>query len=133
MGDKRIKYLEMLQTVIGRMAENQFTSRKWSIALGTAIIGYVAAKDNHPKAALLAIFPAVVFWILDAYYLALEVKFRELFNAAKEVQDDDPNFSFQVSVGASDWFHASRRPAVWLVHLLVLLLAGAIGAYAWLR
>lgn len=133
MGEKRIKYLEMLETVIGRMAENQFTLRKWSVGLGTAVIGYVAAKEDHPRAALLAIFPAVVFWILDAYYLALEVKFRHLFDVAKAIADDNPNFSFNVEVGARDWFEASKRPAVWLVHLLVLLLAGAIGTYAWLK
>lgn len=133
MGDKRIKYLEMLQTAIARMAENQFTLRKWSVGLGTAVIGYVAAKDDHPKAALLAIFPAVVFWILDAYYLALEVKFRHLFDTAKAIADDNPNFSFGVTVGRRDWFNAGMRPAVWLVHLLVLLLAGAISTYAWLK
>lgn len=133
MGDKRIKYLEMLQAVIGRMAENQFTLRKWSVGLGTGVIGYVAAKDTHPKAALLAVFPAVVFWILDAYYLALEVKFRHLFDTAKAIEDDHPTFSFCVKLEARDWFEASKRPPVWLVHLLVLLLAGAISTYAWLK
>ena len=133
MGDKRVKYLEMLQTVISRMAENQFTLRKWSVGLGTAIIGYVASKDNHPRAAALAIFPAVVFWILDAYYLALEVKFRALFDAAKVIDDDRPNFSFGVTMDSGAWFRAGGRPAVWIVHLLVVLLAAGVSAYGWAK
>ena len=131
MGDNRIKYLEMLQGVISRMADNEFTVRKWSVGLGTGVIGYVASKDQHPVAALLAVFPAIVFWILDAYYLALETKFRELFNGAKEIADDDPSFCFDVTIGFSDWRAAVERPAVWLVHLLVLILAAIIGGVAW--
>lgn len=131
MGEKRIKYLEMLQSVISRMADNEFTLRKWSVGLGTGVIGYVASKDQHPVAAVLAIFPAAVFWILDAYYLALETKFRGLFNCAKDVDDDKPAFSFDVTIGFSDWLAASKRPAVWLVHLFVLLLAATIGGVAW--
>jgi len=131
MGEKRMKYLDMLQGAISRMAGNQFEIRKWSIGLGTGVIGYVAAKDQHPVAALLAAFPALVFWILDAYYLALEAKFRGLFDAAAKVPDDAPDFSFAVVVRASDWFKAFRRPAVLLVHLLVIVLAVAIGGVAW--
>ena len=131
MGDKRVKYLEMLQSVISRMADNEFTVRKWSVGLGTGVIGYVASKDQHPVAALLAVFPAIVFCILDAYYLALETKFRGLFNAAKGIADDNPNFCFDVTIGFSDWSAAVKRPAVWLVHLLVVLLAAAVGGVAW--
>src|ERR1700685_2777947 len=75
MGERRLKYLDMLQSVISRMASNQFTIRTWSIGLGTAVMGYVAAKDQHPTAAMLALLPASVFWLLDGYYLALERKF----------------------------------------------------------
>jgi len=133
MDQNRIKYLEMLQAVISRMADNEFTLRKWSVGLGTGIIGYVAAKDQHPTAAFLAIFPALVFWFLDAYYLALETKFRVLFDTARKVDDDKPDFSFEVKVSAGDWSRACKRPAVWLVHVLVLLLAVGIGGLAWLK
>jgi hypothetical protein len=133
MGASRIKYLEMLQAVITRMAGNQFTLRAWSVALGTAIIGYAASKDGNRKAALLAAFPAVVFWLLDAYYLALEREFRAIFNAAATVQDDAPNFSFAVDVTRTDMKEALGRPAVWPVHLAVLALAIVVGGTAWLK
>jgi hypothetical protein len=133
-GEHRLKYLEMLQDVIGRMADNQFTIRKWSVAIGTAVIGFAASKDKEPPAALLAIFPAVLFWVLDAYYLALELKFRARFDAAADEHSDAPDFSFKVKITASDWLAASQHWAVWLVHLPVILLAVAIGGVAaWLK
>jgi hypothetical protein len=127
MGEKRLKYLDMLQSVISRMASNQFTIRTWSIGLGTAVMGYVAAKDQHPTAAMLALLPASVFWLLDGYYLALERKFRALFETASQQQDDTPNFSFAAAVSSADWKAACRRPAVYLVHLPVIVLAVGIG------
>jgi hypothetical protein len=130
MGDKRMKYLDMLQSVISRMAGNQLTLRTWSVGLGTAVIGFAAAKDGHPTAALLALLPAAVFWILDAYYLALEREFRDLFNTARKVNDDDPDFSFNIPGSASNWIKALAAPAVWLVHLPVIALALGIGLCA---
>ena len=93
MDEIRLKYLDMLQSLIGRMAGNQFTVRAWSVGLGTAVIGFAASKDGNVKASVLAAFPALIFWITDAYYLALERKFRGIFRAACE----DPrhkNFAF---------------------------------------
>jgi hypothetical protein len=130
MGELRVKYLEMLQAVIARMASNELTCRTWSVGLGTAVIGYAAAKDGHPKAALLAALPAVVFWVLDAYYVALERNFRDIFSNASRAKDNDPDFSFAAHVNPSDWFRAGRRPAVWLVHLPVLALAILTGVAA---
>jgi hypothetical protein len=133
MGDKRIKYLEMLQSVVSRMASNQFTVRTWSVGLGTAVLGYVSGKDQHLMAALLVLLPASVFWILDGYYLALERKFRALFDTAKSLDDDTPNFSFAAPVTSGEWWKACKRPAIVLVHLPVLLLAAGIGIFAMLK
>src|SRR5437764_14572366 len=95
-GDK-LKYLEMIQAVIARMAGNQVQLRTWGVALGTAIIGYVAAKDGHLKATLLGSLPAITFWILDGYYLALEKKFRDLFDQVRQQRDE--SIDFRMSVG----------------------------------
>ena len=126
MGPNRIKYLELLQAVIARMAEHQFKLRTWSVGLGTAVIGYAASKDGNSQAALIAILPAMSFWILDAYYLALERKFRERFRLEAEVDDDLPSFSFAVERKGADWRAAGQRPAVFLVHGPVLVVAGIV-------
>jgi hypothetical protein len=130
MGELRVQYLEMIQAVIARMAENQVTLRTWSVALGTAVIGYAASTDSQMWAALLGVLPAVTFWILDGYYLALERKFRALYAQESALDDDKPNFSMKISALTSDdWWEGCGRPAVWLVHSPVLLLAVAIGLW----
>ncbi len=121
--DTRTKHLEMIQSVIARMAGNQFQLRAWSVALATAVIGYAAGKDNNAGAALLAVIPVVVFWLQDAYYLALERRYRELFN---EVRRDSGPVDFHMTfteLGAADLWDALKRPAVVGLHFPMVVLA----------
>ena len=76
------KPLEFMQSVIARLAANSFQMKAWNVALATAAIGFVAARDGKPTAAIYGLAPALAFWILDAYYLALEFRFRDLYNTA---------------------------------------------------
>jgi len=132
MDEIRLKYLDMLQALIGRMAGNQFSVRTWSVGLGTAVIGFAASKDGNAKASLLAAFPALIFWATDAYYLALERKYRDIFNAACEDQKHK-NFAFSAELKGKDVRAALKRPAVWLTHAPIVILALGIGGWAWLR
>jgi hypothetical protein len=128
MTEPRIKYLESLQAVITRMAGNQVQLRTWTVTLGTLVIGYAAAKEGHPRAALLAALPAITFWIQDGYYLSVEKSFRKLFDKARQNANDPPDFF--MSPGrptAKEWISCCCRSAVWLAHLPVLLLAIMIG------
>jgi hypothetical protein len=128
MTEPRIKYLEMLQTIIARMAGNQIQLRTWTVTLGTLVIGYAAAEKGHPRAALLAALPAITFWIQDGYYLSLERNFRELFEKARQNENDPPDFF--MSPGrptAKEWIDICWRSAVWLAHLPVLVLAIIVG------
>jgi hypothetical protein len=133
MGSLRLKYLAMIQTVITRMAANQFTARKWSVALGTAIIGWAISKEADPTRALVAILPAACFWIMDAYYLSLERRFRNLFDEQRQINNNAPDFSLKPPSCWWQWPLALVRPAVWLVHGPVVLLAWGVGRWGWLR
>jgi hypothetical protein len=75
--DKR-KHLDYLQVVITRMNTNSFQIKNMAVVILTAMFALFAAT---PKVLLifLAGFPLIVFWILDAYYLQQERKFRALF------------------------------------------------------
>jgi hypothetical protein len=133
VGAQQLKYLEMIEGVITRMADNQFKLRGFSVALGTAIIGF-SAKDNNAKVALLAILPALTFWILDSYYLALERCFRNIFRGAPKDGTTQPDFSLATSgVNSGAVFAETFRPAVWLVHAPVVMLAIIVGAWGWLH
>ena len=76
-------HLGMMQSVINRMAENSRSCKTWAVTLVAAIL-VVMAKFEAPSgetaigpgATWIAVIPAVVFWMLDSYYLALERAFR---------------------------------------------------------
>ena len=79
IGPTRLKYLGIIQSVVTRMAANEFTTRKWSVALGSALIGWTVSRNAYPKHALVAAIPSSCFWLLDAYYLSQERCFRYIF------------------------------------------------------
>ena len=72
-------HLTIMQGVIQRMAENSRSCKVWCITLVSATLILVARTDN-PEYALIALIPAVLFLILDTYYLALERGFRGAYN-----------------------------------------------------
>lgn len=72
-------YLEILQSVINRMAANSSGCKTWCIALVSAIIVIIADKGN-PKYVWIAIVPILLFLFLDSYYLGLEKRFRDRYN-----------------------------------------------------
>lgn len=73
-------HLQILQSVIQRMAGNSAACKAWCITLVSAILVLIADK-NRPELAWLAGLPAILFFALDAYYLALEKAFRNSYNA----------------------------------------------------
>lgn len=129
MGPLRLKYLAMIQTVITRMAANQFTVRKWSVTLGAAIIGWAVSKESDPTRALVALLPAASFSITDAYYLSLERRFRALLDQQRQINDNSPTFSLSPPDIRGEWRRMLVRPAVRLVHGPVV--AAALGITIW--
>jgi hypothetical protein len=77
--DQEIKHLEMIQKAIDRMGSNSFQMKSWMLVVATALLGSYANTGNK-NFVLLAIFPTVIFWFLDAYYLQQERKFRGIYN-----------------------------------------------------
>jgi hypothetical protein len=78
--EQNLKHLEMIQSVISRLAGNSFSMKGWSITLIAALMA-LAAKDANERYAAVALFPALCFWGLDAYYLRQERLFRKLYDA----------------------------------------------------
>ena len=61
------------------MATNSTSCKTWCITIVSAILVIVADKGK-PDFAWIALFPAILFAGLDAYYLALEKGFRNSYN-----------------------------------------------------
>ncbi len=82
-------HLTILQGVIQRMAENSRSCKVWCVTLVSAILVLVA-RTGEPHHALLALAPALLFFLLDAYYLALERAFRKSWEAfVDKLHSDD--------------------------------------------
>ena len=84
------KHLEITQNVITRIAENSRSCKVWCVTLVSAVLVLVA-RTEKPEYALIALIPAVLFLILDTYYLALERAHRESYNAfVRKLNGDGP-------------------------------------------
>jgi len=107
------KHLEFIQGIISRLAGNSFQMKGWNVALATAAVGFAAAKDSRPTLSVLAVVPALAFWSLDAYYLAVERQYRDLYKKAIS----EPSFDLEVgSLRAIDWLRSAGRPSVFGLH-----------------
>ena len=79
----RIHHLEMIQTVISRLATDGFLMKGWAITLATAVFGFGLQSKSWPLA-LFAMPSSFALWALDAYFLRCERLFRELFRRVAE-------------------------------------------------
>lgn len=120
------KPLEFIQAIIARMAASSTQMKTWNVALATAVIGFIAAvKDgsNPAGAAMYALAPALAFWALDAYYVALEFRFRELYNTKVNSGAAPPTYDLSISpVTAVLLLKSFFRPAVLLLHFPLVAL-----------
>ena len=81
------KHLEIMQGVIARMAENSRSCKVWCVTLVAATLVLVA-RTGDPRHALIALAPAALLYVLDAYYLMLERRFRKAYgNFVGKVHD----------------------------------------------
>lgn len=87
MENKR-KHLEFIQLTIIRMNVNSFLLKGWTITLISALFA-LAAKDSNVKYVMIAYIIIPSFWILDGYFLAIERRYRDLYNeVAKKIEEN---------------------------------------------
>lgn len=79
MEESKLKHLEFIQSVITRMNSNSFQIKSWAVTLVSAGLA-IYASTLKEYFILVSLFPAVMMWFLDAYYLMQERKFRGLYN-----------------------------------------------------
>ncbi|WP_446811476.1 hypothetical protein ACH50O_07900 [Methylomonas sp. 2BW1-5-20] len=124
-----IKTLEMYQAIITRMATNSAACKNWCTPLITAILIF-AVKENKPQLIGLTLIPLLICYLLDAYYLMLENRFRAGFQlAATKVADSsfgyDDLFKLMPTGSKSGlWRKALFSLATWPVYSGLLLLIG---------
>lgn len=118
-----LKHLEFTQAVITRMAGNSFLLKGWTVTISAALFA-LAGAGAKPILILVALFPALSFWGLDAYYLWQERLFRKLYD---DVRVSSINTSesgvelFSLSTTkyvsqVSNWFQILWSPTIFAFH-----------------
>ena len=88
----KLKHLDFIQSAIGRLAQNSFLVKGWSILSVSAVLA-IAFRESSSAAPLLAILPTAMFWVLDSYYLAMERRYRRLYDSVIVKAEADIDFS----------------------------------------
>src|SRR5450830_2201818 len=95
--DEKIAHLGFIQGVINRMGSNSFMIKGWCIALVAAIFALSADKANAAFA-YLALFPLVIFWGLDTFFLRQEKMYRKLYEKVADGTVKSDVFTMNASV-----------------------------------
>jgi hypothetical protein len=86
------EYLNLIQNIITRLAQNSFRIKTWYPAIFSAvIIVSFAYPDYFIKAIIhsMLIIILIAFWYLDSYYLKQERLFRQLYNKKVDEYNDE--------------------------------------------
>jgi hypothetical protein len=94
--EAHIRHLEMIQSIVTRMATNSFLAKGWALTVAVAVYGFAIAHLN-PWVCLAGVFSSLGFWWLDAFYLRAERCFRCLYNAACKSGSTVEIFSLNIS------------------------------------
>jgi hypothetical protein len=128
VAELHVKNLEMLQTLISRMAGYGASFKSYCITVATAVIGF-GLTLHSPALASLALLPVIAFAVADAQYLRGERRFRALFDAArKEAWDAMPTFdiNLQSAPPESFWSAATSWSIVWFYAPLTIMIIIAV-------
>jgi hypothetical protein len=121
--DRKLKHLEFIQGTINRLSTNSFLLKGWSVVLVAALFA-LSAKDADIKFVYLALFPAVVFWGLDGYFVLMERVYRQHYNRVRTRQPDEIDFSMDTSdltAGYREWVKAVSSKTLVVFHGVLLL------------
>jgi hypothetical protein len=124
-------HLQMIQSVVSRLAAQSTTIKGWCVTLTAALLGYGATAAT-PIIVGLALYVVVAFATLDSYYLVLERKYRELYT--RSAGDDSAGWSLTVSrPSPGQILTAMRSPVVMILYGMSILVAIGVGLYLVLK
>lgn len=128
--DNKIKHLEMIQSIISRMANNSFFIKGWCITIVAALL-VLSSKDANTQFILIAFFPVIMFWLLDAYFLWQERLFRNLYDEIRVIEEHKIDFSMNTSSvveKTASWFKVAISNTLILFYgaIIVAILLGVL-------
>lgn len=136
MFEAKLKHLEFIQNVISRMNHNSFLLKGWSVTIVSAMLA-IYSSTSKIDLFLISIFPVLVFWLLDTYYLSQERKFRGLYNDIAEVSENPhllKEFEMRPDLYTGDKFsfwNVFWSQTIWKFYLSIIILL--IGLFIYLK
>lgn len=122
--DDQRKHLDYIQAIVSRMASNSFLIKGWALTVAAAVYGFAAAHTSWSVAAV-GLFPALVFWGLDAYYLWHERLFRMLYDDARDPSNAPVIEGFSMNIATykqtCKWWSIVRSRTIWPVYSLIIV------------
>ncbi|MBL7750778.1 MAG: hypothetical protein JNN29_05310, partial [Chitinophagaceae bacterium] len=80
------KELDIIQSIINRMANNSFLVKGWAMTLVSGLLAFgkdvILADKSGVYYLIMMLGILIPFWWLDAYYLKQERAFRKLYDNA---------------------------------------------------
>lgn len=96
----KIAHLGFIQGIITRMGGNSFLLKGWSVTLVAALFA-LAAKDTNKHYLVLAYFPVLMFWGLDAFFLRTEKLYRKLYDQVARNEIASEHFTLTITADLS--------------------------------
>lgn len=123
--EAKLKHLEFIQNVIGRMATNSFLFKGWAITIAVGLATFAATSDTRRAILVIALISTLMFWGLDGYYLWLERCFRKLYQETARRAESDIDFAMEPlkDPGSfSSWLRTCvARPHLWFFYGAMML------------
>lgn len=125
--EKTLKHLEMIQNVINRLANSSFFLKGWTVIFVAAVLGF-ATKDSNPMYVWLAAIPTLSFWALDGFYLNQERLYRRLYDAVRQTEEDEIDFSMDTTPFKKklDWLKSIFSKTLLPFYLTILIVIGIV-------
>lgn len=131
------KELDLIQSVINRMANNSFLIKGWTMTLMSALIAFgkdlLLDKTNGVYYLLMMIGILIPFWWLDAYYLRQEKVFRKVYERAISDPESQKRLKYDLNPHKiADEVHGTlktmwSKTIMWFYITFILLISLGIG------
>jgi len=129
-------HLNIIETVIARMATSSASCKTWCLALVGAVTS-LAGASHQPAVLGYVVVVLAIFWFLDVRYLAQEKAFRNLFaDMVAKIRDDsyakEHVFEMSAEVKRHHLVDALKSWSTWPVYLVLVLAYAAAWHMGWL-
>jgi hypothetical protein len=81
-------HINTLQSIISRHANYSVNCKTWAITIFSALAVFFLEKSSNTNKCII-VFPIILFYLLDCYYLGLERMFRDIYDKFIESFNND--------------------------------------------